>query len=192
MQLHFATQDGGGGFGAQPVAPAGGGAGAGGGGAGGGMGDDVDAATQAAIAAAQAEMAVDSPEVRAADEHVQDQLFDPGAVAAIQQHNAKQAKKSGVPDPFRELLSGAPKSGGLGDMFRTPDELMFKGSFEEARAAAEAQGKLLMVNIQDEGEFASHQLNRDTWQNATVQDIIKSHFVFWQQYTSSPEGQVRA
>ena len=194
VQLHFATQDGGGGgFGApQPVAPAGGGAGAGGAGAGGGMGDDVDAATQAAIAAAQAEMAVDSPEVRAADEHVQDQLFDPGAVAAIQQHNARQAKKSGVPDPFRDLSSGAPKSGGLGDMFRTPDELMFKGSFEEARAAAEAQGKLLMVNIQDEGEFASHQLNRDTWQNATVQDIIKSHFVFWQQYTSSPEGQVRA
>jgi hypothetical protein len=38
--------------------------------------------------------------------------------------------------------------GGLGDMFKTPDALTFKGTFEEARAEAESQGKLLMVNIQ--------------------------------------------
>ena len=32
---------------------------------------------------------------------------------------------------------------------------------------------VLMVNIQDEEEFASHQLNRDTWANSTVKDIVK-------------------
>jgi hypothetical protein len=48
---------------------------------------------------------------------------------------------------------------------------------------------VLMVNIQDEAEFASHMLNRDTWGNATVKDVVQGHFIFWQQYVSSPQGQ---
>ena len=31
--------------------------------------------------------------------------------------------------------------------------------------------------------------NRDTWAMPTVQDIIRQHFVFWQQYVSTPQGQ---
>jgi len=30
-----------------------------------------------------------------------------------------------------------------------------------------------MVNIQDESEFQSHMMNRDTWGNSTVKDVIK-------------------
>ena len=46
-----------------------------------------------------------------------------------------------------DLFAGDAK-GGLGDMYKTPDAQTFKGAFEEARAEAESQGKLLMVNIQ--------------------------------------------
>lgn len=122
--------------------------------------DGMDDATRNAIAAAQAEMAVDSPEVRKADDHVEDQLFDPAAVNAMRQHDAARLKKNAVADPFRDLSAGDASKGGLGDMFKTPDALTFKGGFEGARAEAESQGKLLMVNIQDEQEFASHMLNR--------------------------------
>jgi hypothetical protein len=47
-------------------------------------------------------------------------------------------------------------------------EIMHPGTFAEAKACAAAEGKWLLVNIQRETEFASHQLNRDTWHNETV------------------------
>jgi NACalpha-BTF3-like transcription factor len=169
VTLHFASQDagggggggaggGGGGFGAAAAAPAGGGGDWGG--SGGAGGDGMDEATRAAIAAAQAEMAVESPEVRKADEHIEDQLFDPAQVTAMQRMQSAQLKKTAVADPFRDLSKGDSGKGGLGEMFKTPDALTFKGGFEEARVAAESEGKLLMVNIQDEQEFASHMLVR--------------------------------
>jgi Thioredoxin-like len=40
---------------------------------------------------------------------------------------------------------------------------MFAGDFQEARAAAKADKKLLLVNIQSESEFKCHELNRDLW-----------------------------
>jgi len=97
---------------------------------------------------------------------------------------ARNAKK-GVTDPFRSFKKG---DGGLGDIFKTPDDILFKGSFDDAACAAESSGKLLLVNIQDETQFASHLLNRDTWANETVKNVIQTHFIFWQQYVSSPQG----
>lgn len=37
-----------------------------------------------------------------------------------------------------------------------------------------------LANVQSNSQFASHQLNRDTWSNATVKDIVQGCFVFWQ------------
>ena len=37
-----------------------------------------------------------------------------------------------------------------------------------------------MVNLQSNDEFASHQLNRDTWSNPTVKSTIQNSFIFWQ------------
>lgn len=34
--------------------------------------------------------------------------------------------------------------------------------------------------LQDNEEFASHQLNRDTWADETVKTMLKTFFVFWQ------------
>jgi NACalpha-BTF3-like transcription factor len=127
ISLHFASQETGG-FGAAAAPPAAGGEW-------GKVGDDgMDEATRAAIAAAQAEMAVDSPEVRKADESVEDQLFDPAQVSAMQRNFDAQLKKTAVADPFRDLSKGSTGKGGLGEMFKTPDALTFKGGFEEARA----------------------------------------------------------
>jgi hypothetical protein len=36
------------------------------------------------------------------------------------------------------------------------------------------------VNIQDEIVFTSHMLNRDTWSDDVVQNLVASGFVFWQ------------
>ena len=71
---------------------------------------------------------------------MQDELYDPAEQRAIQQAMQRQMSKSSVTDPFRSFDSGA-KKGGLGDMFATPDDITFKGSFDEAAQAAEASGK---------------------------------------------------
>ena len=77
-----------------------------------------------------------SPEVRAADAQVQDMLYQPQEIRAMEAV-ARKAKK-GVTDPFRSFKKG---DGGLGDIFKTPDDILFKGSFDEAACAAESGGK---------------------------------------------------
>ena len=46
----------------------------------------------------------------------------------------------------------------------------------------------MLVNIQDQREFGSHLLNRDTWSDDTVQSIVASAFVFYQNYACSDDG----
>ncbi|KAF8070998.1 PUX7 [Scenedesmus sp. PABB004] len=89
--------------------------------------------------------------------------------------------------------AGAGSSGGgaapkLSDLFKPPAGLAFAGDWAAAVAAAAAQGRWLLVNVQTADEFASHQLNRDTWGQGLVQDMIRGTFVFWQCYDSSDQG----
>lgn len=37
-----------------------------------------------------------------------------------------------------------------------------------------------LVNVQSNSEFASHQLNRDTWRDETLVSIVEGSFVFLQ------------
>ncbi len=46
-----------------------------------------------------------------------------------------------------------------------------------------------MVNIQANDTFASHQLNRDTWSDPAVGEIVKNNFVFVQIMAESGFGQ---
>jgi hypothetical protein len=57
---------------------------------------------------------------------------------------------------------------------------MFHGTYSDARQQAKTEGKWLLVNLQDETVFASHMLNRDTWSDDVVQNVVASGFVFWQ------------
>ncbi|XP_033744571.1 UBX domain-containing protein 7-like isoform X2 [Pecten maximus] len=76
----------------------------------------------------------------------------------------------------------------LEDLFRPPIDVMFKGSFANAREHGKTSQKWLMVNIQNVQEFACQALNRDVWSNPSVKSIIKSKFIFWQVYHDSEEG----
>ncbi|NWS73929.1 UBXN7 protein, partial [Crotophaga sulcirostris] len=77
----------------------------------------------------------------------------------------------------------------LADLFRPPIDLMHKGSFETAKECGQTQNKWLMINIQNVQDFACQCLNRDVWSNEAVKNIIREHFVFWQVYHDSEEGQ---
>ncbi|XP_063866115.1 UBX domain-containing protein 7-like isoform X2 [Scylla paramamosain] len=77
----------------------------------------------------------------------------------------------------------------LEDLFRPPLDLIYRGTFQAARDCGVAKKRWLMVNIQDASEFPCQVLNRDVWSNAAVKTIVKEHFIFWQVYHDSEEGQ---
>ncbi|XP_069178814.1 LOW QUALITY PROTEIN: UBX domain-containing protein 7 [Procambarus clarkii] len=77
----------------------------------------------------------------------------------------------------------------LEDLFRPPIDLIYRGTFQAARDAGVSRKRWLMVNIQDSSEFQCQVLNRDVWSNPAVKTIIKEHFIFWQVYHDSEEGQ---
>ncbi|XP_003727826.1 UBX domain-containing protein 7-like [Strongylocentrotus purpuratus] len=114
------------------------------------------------------------------------------------QRRARQSVFDGLRDfqaetRLQEEMMHNPKSSSkkrtLEDLFRPPLDLMHKGTFVTAREAGQAQGKWLMVNVQNVREFSCQQLNRDIWSDSTVKSIIRESFIFWQVYHDSDEGQ---
>ncbi|XP_029055106.1 UBX domain-containing protein 7 [Osmia bicornis bicornis] len=80
------------------------------------------------------------------------------------------------------------KSKRLEDLFRPPCNILFLGSFIEAREHAKTLNHWLLVNIQNPQEFSCQILNRDVWSNQQIQEIIKDHFVLWQVLSNSSDG----
>lgn len=54
---------------------------------------------------------------------------------------------------------------------------------------AKAEGKWVLVNVQQADAFASHTLNRDVWSDETVTDLVEENFLFWQRDNLSTEGE---
>ena len=73
-------------------------------------------------------------------------------------------------------------------MFPPPAHLSFVGNFEMAVDMSNSDKKWLLVNIQYHEEFSSHMLNRDTWCDDTVEQIVRSSFIFWQRGSTSKEA----
>lgn len=75
------------------------------------------------------------------------------------------------------------------DLFRPPLDLIFRGTFEMAKFEGQRKNKWILVNVQNQLEFACQVLNRDVWSNPTVRAIIKEHFLFFQTYHDISQGQ---
>ena len=129
-------------------------------------------------------------------------MIEPGYEGyALTRQNPNRARIRSVFDGFRNFGSenganagsgssssnGGGGSGGsrgkkrtLEELFKPPLDIMYKGDFQDARDAATAAKKWLLVNIQDAGEFQCQVLNRDVWSNKAVKTVISEHFLFWQ------------
>ena len=46
-----------------------------------------------------------------------------------------------------------------------------------------------MVNVQCSQEFSCQVLNRDVWSNPAVKELVSEHFLFWQVYNTSRDGE---
>ncbi len=65
-------------------------------------------------------------------------------------------------------------------MYAPPRNLLYSGDFSMAKRAAAKHDRWLLVNIQDVEDFASHELNRDTWKDDLVRELVSYNCVFWQ------------
>lgn len=73
-----------------------------------------------------------------------------------------------------------------------PTKINITTSFEKAKKFSAHNKKWLVVNIQNHEEFSSHQLNRDTWVNETIQMLFspgEGSFTFWQRGHTSEDGE---
>ena len=77
----------------------------------------------------------------------------------------------------------------LAGLFRPPFDLISDVPLDEAREMAQQQHKLVMVNVQDSGEFACQRLNRDLWRSEHLKDLIYKNFVFLQYDIEDPDGE---
>jgi len=80
----------------------------------------------------------------------------------------------------------------LQTLFQPPREILFSGSFDQARAHAKAEKRWLLVNIQKDSEFFSYVLNRDLWQADLIRDIVSTSFVFFQHDHGDHEAEMYA
>jgi UBX domain-containing protein 7 len=77
----------------------------------------------------------------------------------------------------------------LARLFQPPWDLMYGGSWEEARDEGKENQKWLLVNIQDGSVFDCQALNRDLWKNEGIVDTIKENFVFLQYSKDDPRAE---
>jgi thioredoxin-related protein len=85
---------------------------------------------------------------------------------------------------FLEIVGVPSKRKRLEDLFRPPVDLIFGGSFQAARDAGTRENRWILVNIQNNQEFACQILNRDVWADEKVREIVNENFLFWQVSTS--------
>ena len=122
--------------------------------------------------------------------------YDPYAMA-VEPQNKKQRT---VFDGFRNLQeeynesaldsnsSHSRKKQSLASLYRPPIDIIFKGTFEASKVEGCRNGKWVLLNVQNQTDFACQCLNRDLWRDDTVKEILKANFVFVQIYFDTVEG----
>ena len=118
-----------------------------------------------------------APPQRAAQGHALEAFRD----FKPQGDGGETSEGGGASEP-REVFGLPKRARSLAEIYAAPTELCFSGSFDELRNAGRQQSKWLLINIQSPTEFASQQLNADTWRDETLRAVISASFLFWQQY----------
>ena len=76
----------------------------------------------------------------------------------------------------------------LDRIFKPPVEMLFRGTFQEARRFATEANRWLIVNVQELSEFPSLCVNRDIWGDQSFKELVDKSFVLWQVYHDGSEG----
>ena len=89
---------------------------------------------------------------------------------------------------FQDNRPGEGAGAGLKALFQPPHEILTDLPFEDARALAREQRRVLCCNLQVPSDFSSHRLNRDVWSDESVQALVTQGLVLYQQHSSERRG----
>uniref|UniRef100_A0A8R7QPD4 UBX domain-containing protein n=1 Tax=Triticum urartu TaxID=4572 RepID=A0A8R7QPD4_TRIUA len=135
------------------------------------------------------QMKVAEEDNRQEDKVAMEEEYDYGDMQAEDEYHGTESDDDGAyleaaetdsNDGRMEALEGQPgqTEKTLEELFRPPYEIMFGGSFHNAKAHAASKDRWLLVNLQSSGDFKSQQHNRDLWSNEVVVQVIKDNFIF--------------
>jgi hypothetical protein len=77
----------------------------------------------------------------------------------------------------------------LARLFAPPVDLIEPLELDKAKEKGAAEDKWILVNIQKIDEFECQTLNRDIWNNAEIQDLVKMKFLFWQRQHNTRDAE---
>ncbi|RDW73942.1 hypothetical protein BP5796_07384 [Coleophoma crateriformis] len=115
-------------------------------------------------------------------------VFNQRAVPSIWDEQDPDARRQGLAAATGGASEASSKSARLAELFRPPFDLMFRGSWEDARDEGKENLKWILVNVQDASIFDCQQLNRDIWKHEGIKDLVKENFVFLQYSKDDPRG----
>ncbi|CAG8605394.1 6165_t:CDS:10 [Ambispora gerdemannii] len=120
-----------------------------------------------------------------ADESIADAFF-----RSRRLHHRFPTRRTDFDEFHREADASSSDLSPFATLFKPPLDIMHKEDFEKVLKlnATRNENKWLMVNIQDNTEFACMELNRDLWSDDTVKDVIRADFYFLQFTSDHPEG----
>eukprot|EP00927_Polykrikos_kofoidii_P024615 TRINITY_DN22353_c0_g1_i1.p1 TRINITY_DN22353_c0_g1~~TRINITY_DN22353_c0_g1_i1.p1 ORF type:complete len:442 (-),score=101.76 TRINITY_DN22353_c0_g1_i1:96-1421(-) len=181
----------------------------------GGGGPVVDADVAAEVAAAAAAAGIDTEglmgdatmadaqeEVRAPMPAFQDQMIDPEVAkrrmqeamaadaAAMERRMSfdRASDRAGAGSGGDEAADTEMSGGQAINQLFAPPHYNEQRPYYEMIEKAKVESKWVLVNVQQAEVFASHQLNRDVWSHATIEEIVLGSFIFWQRDDKSTEG----
>lgn len=73
----------------------------------------------------------------------------------------------------------------LAELFAPPADIMFTGTFDQAREHAKKNQRWIIVTLHDPTEFPCQVLNRDLWKDKQVKDVVRESFIFLQVHFKS-------
>ena len=114
-------------------------------------------------------------------------IFNQRETASIWQNDHNEAQPS-LADATGGASEASARSNMLARLFQPPWDLMYKGSWEDARDEGKEHKKWLLVNIQDGSVFDCQTLNRDLWKNEGIAETVRENFVFLQYQKEDPRA----
>lgn len=77
----------------------------------------------------------------------------------------------------------------LAELFRIPQEITHTGTFDSGKKEAKTQQRYLIVSLHDGSEFVCQMLNRDLWNQDSVQEFVSNNLIFMQLNTATEDGE---
>lgn len=76
----------------------------------------------------------------------------------------------------------------LASLYRPPYEIIFNGTFDQAKRHARDHFRYLVVSLHEPTEFGCQAMNRDVWKDQRVGELCREELLLWQVAVGSDEA----